>query len=120
MPLSLAVFATRRWMRIALVCNLLGTLLLFYSFQAESSDIKVVTTDVGDTALCVNNHLLIQSQLNGGVEVGVRPCPELANAKPTAVVNFEMPWLVDAGFIFIFIGFLLQLLGIPPDSKTTP
>lgn len=120
MPLSLAVFATRRWMRIALVCNLLGTVLLFYSFQAESSDIKVVTTGEGEVALCVNGHLLAMSHAHGGMTVGAVPSPEVENAKPAAIVNFDMPLLVDAGFIFILIGFLLQLLGIPPDRKTTP
>ncbi len=118
MPLSLAVFATRRWMRIALVCNLLGTFLLFYSFGADSSDIKVVTTAEGNVALCVGDRLLAMSHANGGITVGVVPCPEVENAKPAAIVNFDRPLLVDAGFIFIIMGFLLQLLGIPPDSKT--
>jgi uncharacterized membrane protein len=117
---SFAVFATRRWIRIALLCNLLGAVLLFLSFQAESSDIKVVTTREGDVALCVNDRLLVKSQAYGGVTVGTVSCPEVENGKPAAIVNFDMPLLVDAGFFLIFIVFILQFLGIPPDSKTAP
>ena len=112
------MFANRAWMRAALLCNLLGTVMLFMSFQATSSDLKLVTTKDGRTALCVNNHALAVSLPNGGIGIGMSSCPDWENARPAAVVNFEHPIFVSMGFAFITLGFLLQFLSFP-SPKTT-
>jgi hypothetical protein len=103
------VFASREWMRFALVLNLLGTGLPFFSFQATSSNLKIITTKAGFTALCVDKHALLISLPNGnGIGMGMSSCPEWENARPAAVVNIEKPWLVSIGFVILCFGFLLQ------------
>ena len=44
------MFSNRKWQQFALLLNLAGTALLFYSFQATSSDFKLVTA-VGHSVL---------------------------------------------------------------------
>lgn len=53
------MFASRGWMRFALLLNLLGTVLLFLSFQATSSNLKIVRTADGRTALCIDQQALL-------------------------------------------------------------
>jgi hypothetical protein len=49
----------------------------------------------------------------GGWAVGSQKCPDWEHARPAAVVNIEIPWLVTVGFILLAIGFLLQFLSVP-------
>lgn len=107
------MFSNRKWTRIALVMNLIGWVCLFLSFQATSSNFKLVTAPDGRSALCVNGSALLVSLPNGGTGIGYKECPDWEHARPAAVVNIEMPSLVTAGFFFITAGFLLQFLAIP-------
>lgn len=108
------MFASRGWARFALLCNLLGTVLLFLSFQATSSNFKLITTSDGRSALCVNNRGLIVSEPRGyGFSLGTAVCPEWERARAVAVVNVERPIFVTIGFCLASFGFLLQFLSIP-------
>ena len=117
------MFATRGWMRFALILNLAGSLLFFFSFQATSSNFRLLTTSDGRNALCVDDRALIVTDAskdsNGdfGFVLGMRRCPDWENAKPAAVVHIEKPYFVTLGFVLLTIGFLLQLLSIP-NPKT--
>jgi hypothetical protein len=104
-------------MRFSLFSNLLGTALLFFSFQATSSNLKIVTTsDYARTAVCVNGRGLIVSNPNGTEELG-GACPEWEHARAAAVVNIERPDLLTIGIILILTGFLGQYLSVP-NAKT--
>lgn len=129
------MFSTRKWQQRALILNLAGTALLFYSFQATSSDFKLVTAKPNpldpalsspaairgfgagsattDYALCVNNYTLVESDARSGVTLGHAGCPSWVDAKPAAVVNIEHPFFEGLGFISLLAGFLLQYLSIP-------
>jgi hypothetical protein len=102
-------------MRFALVLNLLGTLLLFFSFQATSSNVRIVKASDGETAFCVDNRALMVGLPNGGVAIGLprNPICSLENSRAIAVVNIEHPILVTMGFLILSAGFLLQFLSIP-------
>jgi hypothetical protein len=107
------VFANRGWMRFALFCNLVGAVFLFLSFQAASSNFRLVTDKWGDSALCVKDRVLVQAMVNGGFKVGSMACPQFEDAKPVAVVTIELPWLAYLGFILTLIGFVLQFFAFP-------
>jgi hypothetical protein len=99
-----------------LALNLAGSVLLFLSFQATSSNVKIVTTKDGRTALCVDGRGLIESGARG-FGVGMSKCPDWENAKPAAVVNIEYPFMVTLGFSLTLAGFLIQYLSVP-DPRT--
>jgi hypothetical protein len=114
------VFANRKWQQGALLLNLLGTIILFYSFQATSSDFKLVTTDnpagaIGGVGkkydLCVSGYVLAGRNPAGMYFGGA--CPNWANAKFAAVVNIEHPFFVGLGFTLLILGFTLQYFAIP-------
>ena len=107
------MLASRGWMRFALACNLFGAILLFLSFQATSSNFRLITDKWGDSALCVDNRLLIEALVNGGFKVGAADCPAFENGKPVAVVTIELPWLAYTGFVLTLIGFMLQFFAFP-------
>ncbi len=111
------MFATREWMRAALLCNLVGAALLFYSFQATSSNVKIITAPHEGTALCAYGNSIFdifptKKWIIGG------PCPDWKDARPAAIVNLDEPWLASIGLLLLLGGFLLQLLAIP-GPKTT-
>jgi len=54
---------------------------------------------------------------NGGLEMGLRGCPDMEHGKPAAVVNIEWPILVTVGFLLMAAGFTLQYFSIP-DPQT--
>ena len=103
--------------------NLAGTALLFYSFQATSSDFRLVTAvsqsaimpgGLKQYALCVNDYTLLETDsADGGVEIAKKGCPDWEHSKPAAVVNIEHPILEGLGFITLLAGFLLQYLSVP-------
>lgn len=111
------MLASRGWQKFALFLNLAGTILLFLSFQATSSNIKIVTTrDSFDTALCVEGRGIVVAMPRGEMAFNLPHCPDWNNAKPAAVVNIERPFLVTFSFSLLAIGFLLQYLAVPDPS----
>lgn len=107
------------WARIALLLNLAGTALLFLSFQATSSDFRLVTAtsdhfpDQKRYALCVAKTALMVADGTGSVGLGFGMCPHWEDARPAAVVNVEHPSFVTLGFLASVTGFLLQFLTVP-------
>jgi hypothetical protein len=117
------LFSNPKWQRFALLLNLAGTALLFYSFQATSSDFRLVTArtpkgvfsqeEFVRYALCVNNFALIETDSANGVRIGRRGCPDWEHSRPAAVVNIEHPFFVGMGFVTLMAGFLIQYLSVP-------
>jgi hypothetical protein len=91
-----------------LILNLLGTVTLFYSFQATSSNLKVVTFN-DRTALCIYGQTMIMTGKNGMQMFGQEPCPDGPTTKAFAVVNIEHPIFVWVGFLSLFLGFVIQV-----------
>ena len=111
------MFANRRWQQVALLMNLAGTVLLFYSFQATSSAFRVVTFKNAESptdlqyALCVSDTVLVAAGSKQGMTLlGARGCP---SGRSVAVVNIEHPFFESLGFFLLFSGFLLQFFSIP-------
>jgi hypothetical protein len=104
------------WMRIALFFNLAGTVLLFLSFQATSSNLIIKRASNGSTAMCIDQTGIAVTNPQGAWELG-GACPDWPQARPTAVVNVERPYLITIGFILASLGFLLQVLATP-SAKT--
>ncbi|MBZ5549586.1 MAG: hypothetical protein LAO22_16780 [Acidobacteriia bacterium] len=109
-------FATRGWMAFALICNLLGGIFLFFSFQIEPSHFKLVRGSDKQASICVDGRAVMIS--NGGQYTmgGGIPCPGWDNAKPTAEIHVEKPAFVYLGFLLTIVGFLLQCISLPKHS----
>jgi hypothetical protein len=131
------VLANPKWQKAALVLNLVGTGVLFYSFQATSSDFRLVTAplqrgqrlpiaavvagsggNLGDRqyALCVNNYTLLSSDVASGIRLAYRGCPSWQDAKPAAVVSIEHPRFEGLGFFLLILGFGLQYFAVPQPA----
>jgi hypothetical protein len=107
-----------------LILNLAGTALLFYSFQATSSNFRlvrrtsVVSNDVEESAICVYGRTMMLAYKQRGWAIdGGSPCPDWEHSKAAAVVNIEHPLFEALGFLTLLAGFLLQYLSVP-HSKT--
>jgi hypothetical protein len=130
------VLSNLKWLKAALLLNLAGTIFLFYSFQATSSDFKLVVAPyvppplrvlpngqilpnrlwpagTKQYALCVNNYALLVSDASSSIMLGHKGCPNWENAKPAAVVNIEHPAFEGLGFSLLIIGFSLQYFSVP-------
>ena len=102
-------------MRLALLFNLLGTGLLYLSFQATSSTVKIVSTADGKSAMCMGHFAVFVASARG-TEIGTG-CPDWENGKSIALVTVERPALIYLGFGVLTLGFLLQFLSVP-SSRT--
>jgi hypothetical protein len=112
------MFASRGWMRFALFCNLLGAAFLFLSFQATSSNVRIMTQPGKDTtAFCAYETTII---MHGSQFVIGGLCPTWPNVKPIALVSIEYPKLVTAGFVLTLLGFMLQWFSFPSEPKPKP
>jgi hypothetical protein len=127
---------TRLLASLALLANLIGSILVTLSFQATSSDFRLITAHwsmrerkpsetVKSYAICANNNALAIGSDDGSVGLGMHGCPDWENGRPSAVVTAEHPWMLYAGLILSIIGFLGQLLLIlftpaPTVSVKTP
>jgi hypothetical protein len=118
------LFANRKWAQFALILNLAGTVALFYSFQATSSNFRLVTAVTSSafgtseqSALCVYGHAMMKANKAGGWSIGGGPCPDWEHSRAAAVVNIEHPTFEGLGFVLLLAGFLIQLLAVP--SPTT-
>jgi hypothetical protein len=102
-------------MRIALFLILAGTALLYLSFQATSSTVKIITQPNGTTAMCMGSTALFEGRA-GSFIMGTG-CPDWKDAKPIALVTVEKPVLVYLGFALLTFGFLIQLLSVPSPKS---
>ena len=105
-------------MRLALILNLAGTVTLFLSFQATSSNFRLITTKDGKSALCVDQRAMVVALPGGAWTIGSQQCPDWENARPAAVVNIEKPGFVTLGFILTTLGFLFQFLSFPSPKSS--
>jgi hypothetical protein len=117
------VFANRKWAQFALILNLAGTVALFYSFQATSSNFRLVTAMSSSafgtseqSALCVYGHAMMTANKAGGWSVGGGRCPDWEHSRAAAVVNIEHPTFEGLGFVLLLAGFLIQLLAVPSPA----
>jgi hypothetical protein len=113
------VFSSPNWMRFALILNLLGTVALFYSFQATSSNFRLVTVKKSSvlggneqSALCIYRRAMLTALPDGTFLLGGY-CPDWEDAKAAAVVNIEHPIFESIGWVLLSLGFFLQLFAIP-------
>jgi hypothetical protein len=105
---------------MAAVLNIAGAGLLYWSFQATSTDLLLVTGSQMN-GFCVAGHVMFAMApdgkgllMGGGVD-----CPEGPAAKRTAVVNTEHPSFNSLGWFLIILGFVLQLLSLEyPEPPT--
>jgi hypothetical protein len=93
-----------------LVLNLLGTVALFYSFQATSSNFRLVTHKTESVLAGVEEEV---AGKNGGWKIGGGSCPDWEHAKAAAVVNIEHPMFEGLGFTLVIFGFALQYFAVP-------
>jgi hypothetical protein len=85
--------------------------LIFISFQATSSKVKIISAPDGKTAMCLDQTAIFVGTGNK-FTVGMS-CPDWELGRPVAVVIVERPILITFGFAFISLGFLLQVLSLP-------
>ena len=112
--------AKYRMARWSAVLNLAGTLLVFLSFQAHSSDFFLTNLKDGSKALCVGNNALIVWGAGLGHVGWGQPngCIDVADTPKVAIVTVESPAFLTMGWAFLLLGFLLQLVSIePPKSE---
>jgi hypothetical protein len=112
------VFSNPSWTRIALVANLVGTVLLFWSFQATSSAFRLIRLDLGNSTfeyrICADEITISAVNTRGAIFMNMRPCPFSLDKRPVAIVTTEHQALVTVGFIFLLAGFFVQMLAAFP------
>jgi hypothetical protein len=102
--------------------NLLGSFLVFLSFQAASTNLLLVTEKgTKNVAFCIGDRAVFGLTKDGrGTAMGYG-CPQGVDAKPAAVVNTDSPGLAKFGWILIGFGFFLQMFSIEkPQAVTVP
>lgn len=121
---------SQRSQRAALFLNLLGAVVLFLSFQATSSDFKIVVTKGvdgnGDSKLfgygvCVGKDMVMYANPNSGiVGWGGTKCVGFSSRSvhPVAIVTSENRWFAAIGFLLTAAGFLIQYLATSGPPKT--
>jgi hypothetical protein len=109
------VFSSRVWVRGALLLNLLGAALLYLSFQATSSTVKIISLPDGTSAMCMGDTALFVGKADRFI-IGTG-CPDAKNSKPIALVTVEKPALIYLGFALLTFGFLIQLLAVPSPKS---
>jgi len=85
----------------------LGTILLFYSFQAASTPFLLVINKDSRAYLCVGNRALFSMTQDGSLGVGTS-CGDTTNARPAAVVNLEHRSWGIIGFVLLLLSFGFQ------------
>lgn len=101
--------------------NLLGSFLVFLSFQATSTNLLVIANKDQSFAFCIGDRAIFGLIPGGrGTYIGTA-CPTGTDAKPAAVVNTDSPGLAKFGWILIAFGFFLQMFSIEkPQLVTVP
>jgi hypothetical protein len=99
--------------------NIAGAGLLYWSFQATSTDLLLVTGSQMN-GFCVAGHVLFAMAPDGkGLLVGGGvSCPEGPTAKRTAVVNTEHPSFNSWGWFLLILGFVVQIFSLEyPEAQ---
>ena len=120
-PKSVGNGRGRDWAIFALILNLVGTGLLYASFQAKASDFRFITAPDTDTsgasaigntayAICVKSYTVVVTDASGTMGMGLNRCPEWATGQPAAIVIFDHPLLGDTGLVCFVLGFAIQAL----------
>jgi hypothetical protein len=100
--------------------NLFGSILVFFSFQATSTNLLLVAPKDGSFAFCIGDRAVFGLGPGGSTIFGYK-CPEALATKPAAVVNTDSPGLAKFGWLLIGFGFLFQTFSIQkPPSSTEP
>jgi hypothetical protein len=96
--------------------TLFGSFLVFYAFQSTSTGFLVYTHGrYGEAAMCVGDppHSMLAIGPNGEFLMGMRGFDRsCSQGKNFAVVNTNSPHLVRLGWIFVILGFILQVVSI--------
>ncbi len=101
-------------LRSLLFLNAVAAGALAFAFVGSSSQLSVVTQTVWKpprvvnlASFCLEGRVAFQSDDYGDISTGGGPCPP--NAKPTAVVTTEIPWLFTPGLALIALTALGQM-----------
>jgi hypothetical protein len=99
--------------------TLLGSFLVFLSFQGASTNLMLVTEKgTKNVAFCIGDRAVLGLTDDGrGTAMGYG-CPKGLDAKPTAVVNTDSPGLAKAGWMILALGFFLQIFSIEKPKPT--
>jgi hypothetical protein len=104
-----------------LVCNLAGTGCLAWSFQATSSQFRLITAENLTSrgrpnpngkaySVCADMLELTSVDTTQSVSAGTGRCALWELGKPAAIVVSDQPHLLELGLGLFAVGFLLQLL----------
>jgi hypothetical protein len=107
--------------RASAFLNLVGSLLVFLSFQPTSTRLLLVTSkDVNNktVAFCIGDRAVFGLAADGGTQIGYA-CPQTENMKPTVVANGDAPWMAKFGWFLLLVGFVLQVFSIEPSKLTS-
>jgi hypothetical protein len=103
--------------QLSAALNLLGSLLVFASFQATSTKLLLVTGNGKEIAFCIGDRAVFGLSPDGrGMMMGYR-CPTGDTAKPAAVVNTDAPWMAISGWMILAAGFGLQFFSIEKPKE---
>jgi hypothetical protein len=114
-----------RMAQLSASLSLFGSFLLFYAFQATSTGFVVYTNGRhGEAAMCVGDppHSMLAVGSNGEFYMGMRGFDRsCSQGKNFAVINTDSPQLARFGWIFVVLGFVLQVVStdrpIPTEEE---
>jgi hypothetical protein len=105
-----------RMAQLSALLTLVGSVLIFYAFQASSTGFLVYTHGkYGESSMCVGDppKSLIAMGPSGELIIGTpRLNRECAQGKSFAVVNTESPLVAKVGWSLIVLGFVLQMFSV--------
>jgi hypothetical protein len=107
--------------RTSACLNVLGSLLVFLSFQATSTRLLLVTSnDKSDktAAFCIGDRAFFGISKDGSGTMMGYACPQSENMKPTVVANSDAPWMGKFGWFLLLLGFFGQVYSIEPSTLT--
>jgi uncharacterized membrane protein len=112
-----------RMARLSAMLTLLGSILIFYAFQATSTGFLVYTHGKhGESAMCIGDppRSLIAMGPSGELLMAMRGYDQsCSQGRHFAVIDTESPRLACFGWILMLVGFILQMLSIekPMSAK---
>ena|ERR1700730_18187628 len=102
---------------LSAILNLIGAALIFWSFQAASTKLLLVTGQGKDVAFCIGDRAMFGLTKDGqGLAMGYA-CPSGDTMKPTVVANTDKPWMATVGWGMLVLGFVFQLASVEKKPK---